>query len=107
PVWLSLDDDAYESTMEQIATLRFSEASTVPREVLEQLRFAAFGIPRAYLSMLRHFRRLKASIQQATNVVVEDHITARLDEFDTLAKKMPKFGSLVGAGHTFFDAAVD
>lgn len=107
PVWLSLDDEAYESTMAEIAALRFSESAEIPREVLEQLRFAAFGIPRAYLAMLRQFRRLAAPTQQATNIVIEQHIAARLDEYDTLAKKMPKFASLVSAGRSFFEATTD
>ena len=107
PVWLSPDDPAYEGTMQAIAEKRVPGLS-LPADIADQLKYAAFGIPRAYLTMLRKCAASSRGSTQATlNATIDDHVNARLQEFKTLAKKVPRFESLVEAGDAFFRHVVE
>lgn len=97
--WLSVEDAEYETIMRDIASVRVKGLDDIPEDVQSLLRFAAFGIPRAYLTMLEDFQRggFKTA-QQGANRIVSTHLKARLSEFRTLGKKIPKLEILVGAG---------
>lgn len=103
--WISVEDPAYESIMLDIATVRVKSLARVPDDVQALLRFAAFGIPRAYLTMLEDFLRGGfRTAQQGVNRTINDHLSARLGEFRTLGKKIPKLQILVGCGETLVHA---
>jgi hypothetical protein len=99
PAWLSFEDSEYESIMKDIASIRVRNLEQIPDDVRSLLRFAAFGIPRAYLTMLEDYQRggFKTS-QQGFNRVVNGHLESRLAEFKSLGVKIPKFELIVKAG---------
>lgn len=103
-VWLCVEDTAYEDVMDHIAQTRVPAFSGIAKDVRSMLRFAAFGIPRAYLTMLDEFGRsgFKTS-QQGTNQIVRTHLAARIEEFRSLGKKVPKLDALVSAGEHVLD----
>ncbi|NKA76083.1 hypothetical protein GO285_05050 [Ralstonia solanacearum] len=106
-VWLSVEAPEYASDMDQIARRRLQDFDQVPQEVAELLRFAAFGIPRAYLTMLQALKESSArTLQQKVNQVVESHLTARLAEFRSLATKVPKLKQLVEVGELVLNGMV-
>lgn len=106
-VWLSVEADEYQSDMDQIARCRFPDFEQIPRDAVDLLRFAAFGIPRAYLTMLQDFRERPAkTLQQTLNQVVESHLRARLAEFRSLAKKVPKLKELISVGELVLNGMV-
>ncbi len=51
PVWVSVADDQYDVIMQDIAHKRVKNLETIPADVQVMLRFAAFGISRAYLTI--------------------------------------------------------
>jgi hypothetical protein len=97
--WISVEDANYESIMGDIAEVRVKGLDSIPDDVKSLLRYAAFGIPRAYLTMLEDYQRggFKTN-QQGVNRIVTGHFEARLSEFRTLGKKIPKLEILVSAG---------
>lgn len=98
-VWLSVEAEEYRSDMDQIARCRFADFEQIPQDVVDLLRFAAFGIPRAYLTMLQAYRERPArTSQQTLNQVVEAHLNARLAEFRSIARKVPKLRELISVG---------
>lgn len=99
PAWISTEDVEYESIMKDIATVRVKKLESIPEDVQALLRFAAFGIPRAYLTMLEDYQRggFKTA-QQGVTRIINEHLSARLGEFRTLGKKAPKLEILVAAG---------
>ncbi len=108
PVWFSHEAPGYEAMMHAIAEKRFADFPKVSPDIADQLKYAAFGIPRAYLAMLRKFvESNKGTAQQGLNTTIDDHMGARLREFQTLAKKVPRFESLVDVGQAFFRRAVE
>lgn len=106
-VWLSVEAAEYQADMDQIARCRFADFDQMPQDVVDLLRFAAFGIPRAYLTMLQDFKERPAkTIQQTLNQVVEAHLNARLGEFRSIAKKVPKFRELISVGEMVLNGMV-
>ncbi len=99
PVWLCVEDPSYNEIMDDIARARVPDFKSINPSHREMLRFAAFGIPRAYLTMLDEYLRGGfRSSQQAVNQIIQDHLDARNAEFRSLGKKVPKIESLVVAG---------
>jgi hypothetical protein len=106
-VWLSVEATGYSTDMDQIARRRFSDFEQVPSDIVELIRFAAFGIPRAYLTMLQAFNeRTARNTQQALNQVIESHLNARLAEFRSIATKVPKLKRLVEVGEVVLNGMV-
>lgn len=106
-VWLSVEADEYRSDMDQIARCRFPDFEQISQDVVDLLRFAAFGIPRAYLTMLQDYKERPAKTsQQALNQVVEAHLNARLAEFRSIARKVPKLCQLISVGELVLNGMV-
>ncbi|TDR38424.1 hypothetical protein DFR29_12196 [Tahibacter aquaticus] len=105
PVWLSVEDPAYEKVIDGIARARVRTFDQIPDDAKATLRFAAFGIPRAYLTMLDEFGRGGfASTQQGVSRIIQHHLDARVGEFRSLGTKVPKLDSLVVAGEAVLEA---
>lgn len=106
--WLEVDHDGYLDIMLAIGDRRFGdEAASVPVPVKRYLAYTAFGMPRAYLTLLNDFMRANGgSRQQILNKLVADHRAGVVAEYRTLKLKMPKFASIVDAGSRLFDKCV-
>jgi hypothetical protein len=107
PAWISVEDVQHESIMLEIASVRVKGLERIPEDAQALLRFAAFGIPRAYLTMLEDYIRGGfRTVQQGTNRIINQHLAARLGEFRTLGKKIPKLEILMTCGEKLvFDIA--
>lgn len=111
PAWLPVDHPSYRNIMANIGERRYPEgSSTLSKDINELLMYASFGVPRAYLTMLRELHseisERSSGSQQAVNKVVQDHRDSRLREFRSLKLKMPKFNTVIGAGEELFDAII-
>jgi len=97
--WISVEDPDYETIMRDIATVRVKGLEKIPEDVRALLQFAAFGIPRAYLTMLEDYQRGGfRTAQQGVNRIITGHLEGRISEFRTLGKKIPKLEIIVEAG---------
>lgn len=102
-IWHSIDSDNYEEIMGAIAEKRISNLEDIPPEIVALFKYASFGIPRAFLSMLWSFQRDKSKTrQQAVNKIIQDYLAARLAEYNSLAKKVPKLATIIKHGEAVF-----
>jgi hypothetical protein len=98
-VWLPINSPDYSSVMGDIAKNRANDIYKVPDDVVEYIKYAAFGIPRAFLVMLREFRRKDFKTnQQGLNKIIQEQNRWRVSEYSSLAIKVPKFQNLIEAG---------
>ncbi|CAH6937801.1 conserved hypothetical protein [Vibrio chagasii] len=104
-VWLSIENESYSETMEAIAVKRIPNFNEIPESIRELLKYAAFGVPRAYLSLLQDYIDNKTSRSQAQklNSVIKSHITARVEEFKSISIKSPKLKILIESGDKVFN----
>lgn len=107
-VWPSIESEDYAIDMDDIAKNRISDFDQIPNEAIVLIRFAAFGISRAYLTMLFEFKEIRKTmnIQRSVNLVIESHLNARIAEYRSLGQKVPKFTSLIVAGEKVLQGMV-
>ncbi len=107
-VWLSPEDSEYALTMTQVASKRIPNLDQVPAEVVSYLMYAAFGVPRAFLVLLRGFQRKEGQTTQSTlNRIIEEHSKARLSEYLSLRLKIPTLAKIIDVGRVVFARMVD
>ncbi len=109
PLWLSVEDPNYSQIMGDIANLRLTaeEVGRVSLDTLELFKYVAFGVPRAYLRLLREYLDTQASTsQQKINKIVERQTELIGAEYDSLGIKLKQFSSVVSTGRKCFDRAV-
>lgn len=106
--WLPVDNERYLETMREIARKRYPVSDNVKPEVAELLMYASFGIPRAFLTMLRSYiEEVEGPDQQRINSIIQEHNKFRLSEFRSLAQKVPRLATLVSSGERLFNLAVE
>ncbi|WP_175970912.1 zinc ribbon domain-containing protein [Burkholderia sp. BCC0322] len=99
PVWHPVDSDNYAQIMGAIAEKRVLNLGNISPDIVELFKYAAFGIPRAFLSMLWDYQRRKfKTAQQGVNAIVQEYLDLRLSEYRSLAKKVPKFATVIRTG---------
>jgi hypothetical protein len=104
PVWMGIEDPHYQTVMDGIAQTRIRDFATLNADVKGMLRFAAFGVPRAFLTMLDEFIRGDYSTnQQGISRIIQSHLDARRAEFRSLGMKVPKLNALVAAGESVIE----
>jgi hypothetical protein len=107
PLWLSIEDPNYSGIMGDIADRHVSELNRVNADVIELLKYVAFGIPRAYLRLLREFlERSETSIQQKLNIIIERQTILIGTEYESLGLKLTQFQSVIATGKRLFDKSV-
>lgn len=107
-LWLSVEDPQYSSIMGDIGLKRIEGIDQVNADTLEFLKFVAFGIPRAYLRLIREFIDSSGSnLQQKINRVVERQTQLIGAEYDSLKIKLKQFGSIIETGRMVFDRSVN
>lgn len=104
PVWLSVEDSTYSESMQRIADTRIENFENIPKEINEYFKFASFGIPRAYLSMLQEFQNNNFSTtQQGLNKIIQQHVEHRIEEFRSIHLKSPKLKNILAVGEGVFN----
>lgn len=71
------------------------------------MKYAAFGVPRAYLTLLREFKKGGSRAQQNVNIILENFIKLKEAEYTSLAEKVPKFATLIQVGLVLFRKICD
>lgn len=108
PAWLDVGAPKYAEIMETIVQLRNPQAAAVIKpDVSRMLMFAAFGVPRAYLSMMGRLLKLGRQGQPEINKVIQDLRTHQLGEFRSIEQKLPQFKTLIQTGEVFFQRIVE
>lgn len=109
PLWLCVEDADYAQIMGDIACRRLTvdEINGINPDTLDLFKYVAFGIPRAYLRLLREYLDTQAGTsQQKINKIIERQSELIGAEYDSLGIKLKQFSSLVSTGRKFFDKAV-
>ncbi len=106
--WLPVDDDKYVPAMREIARKRFPSTRQISNDVDELFAYASFGIPRAYLMMLREYTESGSKRNQNDiRAIIQEHNKLRVTEFRSLSQKLPRFASLVDCGENLLANIVD
>ncbi|MDP4307789.1 hypothetical protein Q7W57_05215 [Stenotrophomonas geniculata] len=108
-VWKRVTDDNYLTFMQDIGAKRFPDLVQIPEDIRALLAYSAFGVPRAYMTLVRGYLRHQKSTstsQSTFNITIEEFLEDRIREYMTLREKKPQFSSIVGVGKRLFDGMV-
>ncbi len=102
-VWKSVDDANYLAFMKGIVKARSSQIDNVPEEILDLLAYAAFGVPRSYMVLVRNYsveirRQAGSQVQAVFNRVVDAFRNARFDDYQAMAKRLPQLNTIATVG---------
>ena len=106
-VWKSVVDSDYLTFMEKIGNTRFPDMNDIPEEMRGLLAYAAFGVPRAFMTLVRLYKKHRdtsSNAQVAFNKTIEDFVGEKRTEYLTLQEKKPQFASIVAVGRDALDA---
>lgn len=109
-VWKRVTDENYLAFMQDIGEKRFPDMAEIPEETRALLAYSAFGVPRAFMSLVRSYnkhRKTSETSQSAFNVTIEEFYADRVREYMTLQEKKPQFASIVGVGRNLFTNMVN
>lgn len=100
--WISIESEGYLQVLGEIIEKRFNEIEKIPPEIVELFKYAAFGIPRTLLVMLREYiQHDTKSPQIKFNKIIEQHTEFNLAEYRSLKNKLPRLESIIAVGeHT-------
>lgn len=106
--WLSIEDPAYDETMSKLVEAWSVRLAELPDGVVDLFKYAAFGVPRVLMSLLRaYIEGSWGTVQQGVNAAIEQQVELMLAEYASLAQKVPQFGTVIKAGATLFNAVAD
>lgn len=109
PLWLSVEDSDYSQIMGDIAGRHLTpeQAKNISPDVLELLKYSAFGIPRVFLRLLREFlAETSSNSQSKVNKIIERQVELIGAEYDSLGIKLKQFASVVKTGKRFLSNSV-
>ena len=106
-VWLSVENHQYIEFMTSLTNNRFEYEVNVPKDVLELFKYAAFGIPRAYIMMVREFQQQQSkSAQQKFNKVISDRKQYTKAEYLSIAGKLEQYRGVIELGNEFLTSII-
>lgn len=107
--WLDVNDSGYIGFMERIARDRLNlDESELPKDLLKAIAYASFGVPRAFITMVRSYLESDASSkQQKFNLMIRSHVEFRKTEYLSLAEKTPQYHDIIDVGWKLFDRIIE
>lgn len=106
-VWLSVENPKYIEFMSSLTNHRFERELRVPSEILELFKYAAFGIPRAYIMMVRDYdKEGSTTTQKKFNKVIFDRKQYTTAEYLSISEKLKQYKGVIELGHDFLSEIV-
>lgn len=107
-MWLDVEDENYSTFMDAFLVTRLNFKEKIEPEIIEIFKFASFGIPRAFMTLLRTYLNQNQERSQVRyNVVLDTHSTLIRQEYLSLNVKLPQYRSIIETGLALFDNIVD
>jgi hypothetical protein len=106
--WLNVEDPTYSSFMDSLVDKRFGEQTKeVNKDILEIFKYASFGIPRAFISLIRNYLNSNGTTQQSKyNSAIEKQEEFIKTEYHSLTKRLPQFKKVIEVGYILFDRSI-
>lgn len=105
--WLNVEDDSYSFFMDNLLEKRFSHLQLSNKEITDILKYSSFGIPRAFITLVRNFQQDRGkTTQQKFNSVITNQRDLLRKEYQSLSLKLPQYTTIIKTGLDFFDNIV-
>ena len=106
--WLNVEDDSYSQFMDGLVEKRFSQLQLNGKEIVDLIKYASFGIPRAFIALLRNYQDDRGkTTQQKFNSVITNQRDLLRKEYLSLSLKLPQYKTIIHIGIEFFGNIVN
>lgn len=106
-VWFDPVGTEYTEFINQLCEKRFWNFN-IEENIKELLKYASFGNPRAFITLLRDFEQ---STSKGTQVIFNNIIDTRCkllkDEYLSIKQKLNQYSTIIDTGWEFFNAILD
>ena len=102
--WLSIENSTYSTFMDSLIEKRFVQyKESVSTEIIELFKYGSFGVPRAFISLLRNF---KSSSERSTlsrfNAVIDQQARFIESEYLSISQKLVQYKKVIELGYRLF-----
>lgn len=104
--WSSVEDINYNMFMDQFIEKRFpAHLVSIPKDIIDLFKYAAFGIPRVFINLIRAFEERKKNKrpQEVFNTVIDEQAALIKAEYLSLSLKMPQYKTIIHTGNDLFE----
>ncbi|WP_350327095.1 zinc ribbon domain-containing protein [Pectobacterium aroidearum] len=102
-IWQEVDQNDYISFMQELVRERFNRIVDIDNEINQLLIYASFGIPRAYINLVRAYNESSLKTKQAKfNSVIEERCKYLNDEYISIIDKLPQYDIYIKSGWSIF-----
>lgn len=106
--WMNVEDASYSEFMDTLVDKRFFDSiKGVPKNIQEIFKYASFGIPRAFISLIRNYLKSHGTQQSRYNAAIEQQEEFIKSEYLSLSKRLPQFKKVIQVGNLFFDKSIE
>jgi hypothetical protein len=108
--WPNVEDIGCSKFMDQFIEKRFPDIlKSIPKDIIDLLKYAAFGIPRAFINLIRDFEETKKNkrSQEVFNTVIDEQAALIKAEYLSLSQKMPQYKTIIRTGDDLFEKMTD
>ncbi|EHK8703632.1 TPA: zinc ribbon domain-containing protein [Citrobacter freundii] len=106
-IWQDVDQNDYINFMQELVRERFNKVVEVDNEINQLLIYASFGIPRAYINLVRAYTESSMKTKQAKfNSVIEERCKYLNDEYMSIIDKLPQYNIYIKSGWNIFHKIV-
>ncbi len=107
-MWLDVEDESYSTFMDAFLVTRLNLKESIDSDIVEIFKFASFGIPRAFMTLLRtYLNQTQERAQVKYNNVLDIHSSLIRQEYLSLNVKLPQYKSIIETGIILFDNIIE
>lgn len=107
--WLSVENPTYSSFMNSLIQKRFKTYTEgVSSEIIELFKLGSFGVPRAFISLLRSYKNNnERSTQSKFNNVVDQQTRFIESEYLSISQKLIQYRKVIETGYALFKSIIE
>lgn len=102
-IWQDVEQPEYSEFMNSLLQERFSQDIDIDQDINNLLIYASFGIPRAYINLIRAYQENKGRSKQSKfNSIIEERCKYLYDEYRSIIDKLPQYENYIETGWVLF-----
>lgn len=106
--WLEIRNENYSQFMGGLIKLRSLDIDEINKDIVEIFKYAAFGIPRHFINLLRNYNQSQDKVyQQRFNNVIEQQAESIKVEYLSFTKKLPQYQNIINTGWLLHEKMVE
>lgn len=102
-IWQDVEQSEYSEFMNSLLQERFSQNIDIDQDINNLIIYASFGIPRAYINLIRAYQENKGRSKQSKfNSIIEERCKYLYDEYRSIIDKLPQYENYIETGWVLF-----